>query len=247
VLSSIFRGWSLPIELAVAGYLLMRKLFTTFSIIIGFATAGQAEDVIGFWNLNHTFDNSIVEPGSGTLSVRYFDIGASEPQAAVFQWVTGTDVNLLPPSSAGEALAFTDFFSIVADGYIEIEHIDFTGYQLPTLSFAAMQNPAVTLFSHLSIDYKIGNGSWITAADLKATPFPTAFAPISYQFLGGQLDGLSDVSMRIHFTDAVTLVAEARFDNIKITAEAVPEPSTYALLGLALVGGLLALRARRSA
>ncbi len=225
----------------------MHKLFTTFSIVLGFAMASHADDVIGFWELNGNLTRSYGGPGAGNLSVRYFDIGVTEPQAVAIRFEEpGTDVNLLAGYTAGEALAFTDFLSIVADGYIEIEHIDFTGYRLPTLSFAAMQNPAWTIFSHLSIDYKIGNGSWITAADLQAVPFPTAFAPISYQFLGGQLDGLNDVSLRIHFTDAVTAVAEARFDNITVSAEAVPEPSTYALLGLAFVGGgLLFLRARR--
>lgn len=209
----------------------MRKIFSITALLIGLAAVGHSEDLIGYWDLNNSFTRSAGT--SGNLSASLIDVGPGFINFAE----PGSTENLEPGFTAGTALVFGSFATIVGVGGITIENIDLTGYKLPTLSFAGAKDPNIVLFSSFKVEYRIGHsGNWTTVANLPELPdnFETISVPITDVALENQIN----VELRIRFSEVVDVVSYAQFDNIKITAEAVPEPSTWALIVLGLASVL---------
>lgn len=73
--------------------------------------------------------------------------------------------------------------------------------------------------------------------------FTNAIVDIS----GSQFDNLTSIEFQIRFYDnADTSTAANRLNNVSLDLAAVPEPSTYALLGIALLVVVVAKRRRRA-
>lgn len=123
-------------------------------------------------------------------------------------------------------------------------NIDMAGLENLTLRLglrAAASNDGVALTQFSGIDYNIGSG-FVTAASGADLNFP---GPVNNSFKTYLLDlsGLSaienqsNVAIRFSFANIVTDTS-LRIDNIQLTAEVIPEPSTWAFAAF----GLLLLR-----
>ncbi len=199
---------------------MLKPLLPAAALLASLTTPLQAQDtLVGYWNLNtHTTRTAGT---SGSLVTYYFGLG---PEFMAYD--AGTTVNLLPPSTAGQATLFAHFATIVGQGFVQVNGLDFTGLHTPTFSFAARKSAVADLFSTFRIEYNVGTG-WQTATTL-AEP-GQEFSLVSYKFEGGELDGRNNVGLRIHFVEMVDFAAAVSFDNVKVTA--VPEPTAIWALG----------------
>lgn len=199
-----------------------------------------AQDLIAYWAMNNSYD--VTEPigSSAYLTGGFLHVGGG----GHLGFGTGTAVNAYNGAPAGNSVEFSDFVGIVAVGYLQMSGLDFTGYVNPTISFAFQKTDLVTFFSSFRLEYYSGS-SWVTVANLLEQDY-TTFQPYSYTFTSGILNDRSNVDLRIYFVEAIDIAASAKFDNILITAEAIPEPGGMALLlgGAVLAGAAFARRKR---
>ncbi len=202
--------------------------------------ASAAQDLTAYWAMNNSYD--VTEPvgSSAHLTGGWLHVGGG----GHLDFGTGTTVNAYNGAPAGSSVEFSDFIGIVAIGYLQMSGLDFTGHVNPTISFAFQKTDLVTFFSSFQLEYRDG-GSWVTVANLLEQDY-TTFQRYSYTFTSGILDGRSNVDLRIHFVEALDIAASAKFDNILITADAIPEPGSMVLLagGVVLAGAAFAGRKR---
>jgi len=226
------------------------KLFTRSSVsLMAFAlvNAGLAHgSTIAFWNFNSGSSDTTgsfsaattlaVTEGSGTLT---FSNGTTD--IVVFG---GTVTNLPSPdpdgTGRGVALAIRNGTSGANNGSFLQMNLDMTGLQDLGMSFAAQRTS--TGFNAIDVSYAVGEGSYTSffAVPMGTTSaVPASIRTVDFTSINGVIANQGDVRIRMTFSGGSTTSSAGnnRFDNLTLTANPVPEPST---LGLAGVGVALA-------
>jgi hypothetical protein len=198
---------------------IMKKRCLTHLIILiaGMAMAWPVQAAtIGYWDFNS--DNLARSQGtSGTMSVTLFNVSVFSYEA----FASGTTENALPSVPAGSSLAFFDFAEAFEWGVIEINHLDFTGYQDIQLSFASRQSN-LGVMELFSVQYKTGS-EWETFSHFDKPTSSWATESFDLSSIGA-LNNIANASLRIHFIEFAQLFEVLEFDNILVTATAIPEP-----------------------
>lgn len=153
-------------------------------------------------------------------------------------WGTNNDLNTITGASFTVAMNTTG----LADLYLRFDVRSATGN-------AANGRPPST-FS--SIEYSIAGGAFVQAAGLVIPTWANGSGtPFSAQFIDltalNAIENQADVQLRFNFTSATptttAVTQNIRIDNLLITTDAIPEPSSLVLLGLG--AGLVGVRRRR--
>ena len=210
---------------------MVKGLFAAVVLLVATISA-RAETLVGYWDLNSTLNRSAGT--SGSLSVVVASLGVE-----YVGWGTGTELNAVSGYAPGESLHFLNLATVVEVGHITLSNLDFTNLVNPEISFAVKSNPGFQLEDTFTIDY--WNGSqWVSSNLPKPT---TSYSVITHKFTSGELDGLSNASIRISFSTVVAVVDTMDVDNIQVNA--VPEPGTLALAGMGLAAAVVLWRRRR--
>ena len=134
-------------------------------------------------------------------------------------------------------------------------NLNTTGWENISISFdvrAAASPVADALKKFASIEYKIGAANWVTLSTVGSNfNFNVnQYEPWSLNFssLVPELDDAGDIQIRWNFSMPNGSSRSLRIDNFVISADAVPEPGTYALLicGLGLLAALRLHRSRKA-
>jgi hypothetical protein len=242
------------------------KPFTRSSVsLMAFAlvNAGLAHgSTIAFWNFNSGSSNTsgtfsaattlAVTEGSGTLTFSNGTTGL-----AVFG---GTVTNLPSPdpdgTGRGMALAVQNGDSGANNGSFLQMNLDMTGLQDLGMSFAAQRTS--TGFNAIDVSYAVGEGSYTSffaVPELESSMGTTSAVPASirtvdFTSINGVIANQGDVRIRMTFSGGSTTSSAGnnRFDNLTLTANPVPEPSTLGLAGVGVaLAGLGAWGRRRTA
>lgn len=210
----------------------MVKHFVAAGVLVLMHATGQAQTLVGYWDMNGTLARS--SGFTGTLSAELEGFGLS-----YLGYGAGSTVNLESGFSSGQSLAFVDLATVLETGHVTASSLNLSGLTSPTFSFAVRSTPAFQIGDLFKLEYNIGGG-WALAATLAAPT--TSYELVSHTFSSGLLDNLSNVGIRITFSTVVDIADTFEVDNLKITA--VPEPAAYLLLGVGVLLFLPDIRKR---
>lgn len=215
---------------------------------------GQADAVlIAYWNFNNLTagsppsnvnqTNYAVDQGAGTLNLVGFATWTSGTTYGINNFA-GSLTNALGADIAGQALALQGGSSstLQNNGASMVIQVNLTNVVDPVLSFATQKTS--TGFNSNQVAWSLDGSTW--------TNFGSPYDPVtSYTFPNGlqsfdfsainALDGVANAYFRVTFGGATGATGNNRIDNIQVNA--VPEPATLAILGLA---GAAVLRRRRN-
>ncbi|GHC10457.1 PEP-CTERM sorting domain-containing protein [Cerasicoccus arenae] len=208
--------------------------------------ASSAQAIVqAYWDMDSSTVSGKLPPSQGTqagsISTSFVEFSAGFI-GEIQPGIGGTTENILPPPSAtNRAVGFFRAGSVYFDGAFEMANFDFTGLTDASLSFAYRSDNVFTWDSNLEIDYRIDDGSWVDFAEGETYNPDWTIATIDF---GSILDGQSNVDFRIRTDSWASIAGYLDIDNVQVNA--IPEPSTYALLlGISLLG-LVAWRRKRS-
>lgn len=189
-------------------------------------TGGSSNSLGGGGGI-YQFQGTTYSAGSGNATPGYSML-----------WGTNNDLNTITNASFTVAMNTTG----LADLYLRFDVRSATGDP------AKARGPST--FS--SIEYSIGGGAFIQATGLLIPTWANgASTPFSAQFIDlsslNAIENQADVRLRFNFSSATpttsAVTQNIRFDNLLITTDVIPEPSSLALLGLGTA--FLAGRRRR--
>lgn len=207
------------------------KLFVCAVASVVLSSLSARGELLGYWDFNNSLLRS--DGLQGTLSVEFngFGIGYED-------YGSGTSVNLLDGFPAGQSRRFNSLATIAETTRLTVLDLDFTGYTSPVISIAARNDGAFQAGDEFYLEYNIGGG-WVRAETF--TDPGSTYGVFSYAFNSGILDNIASVGLRYtHFT-GVSALNEFEVDNLQINA--VPEPSSVALIGFStLILGVAFLR-----
>jgi len=200
--------------------------------------------LLAYWDMdaNTTLGKLPANQGAqaGTISTEYFEFTVGFI-AEIDPLVSGTADNILPPAPAtNRATGFYQAATIYNDGAFVMNNFDFTGLTDANISFAYRGENFFTWDTNLDVDYRINDGTWQDIAEGLSYTADWTVASIGF---GAALDNQSNVDIRIRTTSWASIAGYIDIDNVQVNA--VPEPSTYALLLGATAIGLAAWRRRR--
>lgn len=210
-------------------------------ITLLFASTATA-DVVAYWNFN-TFDADndstiAADQGSGTISLSSFAGGVKD--------FFGSTTNALNGDPRGTSLSLQGGTETGGDTYAG----NGTFIEL-SFSMAGMQDLDVSYWTR-----RTGTGfnanQWSYSADGTnftdfgpvIDPNATSSGDLSPPLSLSTLDNIDTAFLRYTVSGATSINGNNRIDNLVLTATAIPEPSSLAVLGLAGVG-VVALRRRR--
>lgn len=205
---------------------------------LGLASAASASAQLQLNGLTATF-LSVVPPATGTIvngpAVQTFTSSAASPSILLTNTLTSTPINFIVNST-------TDFntFSVIRSDKISSALSTFSSVNLrfdfdfaggAPIDFSILYTYAKTfedanIFSY-SITPQIQSGNFVIGAN-----------NYTYQIVGDGVTGTVALGNS-------SSIGQASL-NMDISFTAVPEPSTYALFGVAALGGMVALRRYRA-
>lgn len=214
-----------------AGLLLACADHTTAATVSGTTPAGFASDSSNPYRVEQTQADRVRFLGSG---VAQGSVGSTQTRTLTFNGsFTGNPSDLfsalynfsirLDQFSTGGSFEFNLF--ITPMGFSEMQIVDIGGALTPTSDANAFQ----TFMGNASTSILATSGTYR--------------GEIVVMFAG--LPGLADDLGAIDGTPPPTVVV--RLNEIAVQVAPIPEPSTYALLGVGIVGLLYAVRRRRAA
>lgn len=165
---------------------------------------------------------------------------------------TATDTTAVQAADTNRALGFRQTGTFGDPGAsIVFTLANTTGFQSFSLSIALQELSAQTRSTTLTIDYRVGTTGAFTSIGTFADPGAFGSTPSTFSF-GNALDNqASSIQIRVSALAAST-GANTRdtlaVDDFNLTYQplaSVPEPSTYASMGLGLFGMFAMLRLRR--
>ncbi|MFA6287436.1 MAG: PEP-CTERM sorting domain-containing protein [Opitutaceae bacterium] len=165
--------------------------------------------------------------------------------AAGYGSFLGYTVNAVGSDVAGDSLLLLNTAGNIRTKYITFS-LSSLGYDTLSLSYATRLTNSVTSQQVWSFSSTL-NGTYTTLTTLSPTANGTAtLQTVDLSSLSGlALDNQSTFYLRMTYTSANTQGSQA-IDNIQLTGvAAIPEPSTYALLGGAVALGLAFVIRRR--
>lgn len=193
----------------------------------------DASTVLGKRNVSQGEQAGTVSADFNEFSVGF--IGEIQPG------ITGTSENILPPPPAtNRATGFYRAASFYFDGAFEMYNFDFTNLTDASISFAYRSENFFTWDANLEVDYRIDDDSWVDFEEDLSFESDWTVANISF---GSVLDGENNVDLRIRTDSWASISGFLDVDNVQVNA--VPEPSSYALLLGAGVVGFALWRRRR--
>lgn len=209
---------------------MLRLRLLTLIAILGILGCPLARgDLLGYWD----FNNDTMNRSQGTQGTMTSDpAGFLDTQS----YTTGTDVNAVSGTPAGDAIRFHDHLAILPDGNVEISGIDMTGQSDLSLSFAIRSMHTFAWHEHVVIGYRLGAGSW---SQVEVLPEPSPTWSLYLADLPAAVDDQSDVSVRIEVREWANINEAIEFDNVLLTV--IPEPAT---MGLLAIGATALLRRR---
>ncbi len=157
----------------------------------------------------------------------------------------GSTVNALPGEVGGQALALQGGATGTAgqpnNGARLTLRFNMLNFIDPILTFATQRSNTGFNANQLAWSTDGVNFTDFGSAFNPATAFATQTFDLSAI---NQLDHATDAYLRITFTGATSAAGNNRIDNIQVNAtlSAVPEPSSWMLVGLVAMGGLLVRR-----
>jgi hypothetical protein len=107
---------------------------------------------------------------------------------------------------------------------------------------ASYQSPSPTVTLGFLANGMSTGVTTVTAAQIEADPTysngSNNFTTFTYSFTTGSSGGFVDDDLEVQFTADLSGATQTQFDDVRITADAVPEPSTYVMMmgSLALLG-----------
>ncbi len=197
----------------------------------------SAQTLVAGWDFNA--GSAVASHGSGTLT-----LGTGIDVAAVAFAGTGTSVNAVSGDVAGTAMTFTR--TVGNDTGMFTLQIATTGLAGPVLTYAVSNAvvDAASAFSGIDWSYSLDNSSYTAFGSGGAFTTTYTTQTLDFSSLGGTLANQDTVFLRgVLSGDAVAGAAAGvtLFDNIQITASAIPEPGVCAALiavaALAVAGG----------
>ncbi|WP_309383580.1 PEP-CTERM sorting domain-containing protein [Cerasicoccus frondis] len=197
----------------------------------------------GYWNMNSNANIGKLDANQGeqaaTVAASFVEItagfiGEIEPD------VSGTTENLIPPTIGfNRAVGFFRAGSVYYDGAFEMFNFDFSDLSEVSVSFAYRGEKFFTWDSNLDVNYRIDGGDWENIAEGITYSSDWNVATIDMSVV----DGFDNVDFQIRTTNWASIAGFLDIDNVQVNA--IPEPSTYALMASVSALGLLAFRRRR--
>jgi len=223
----------------------MKKILTIIGLAAAASLAGaQAQTLIGYWNFNGLSITTASAPGSGGVPNSIAsDSGTGATLTLSGAWsglvddFGGSTTNALNSDIAGASLSLV---SNVGNGsYIQFS-FSMTSLNGVSISFATRGTS--TGFNAGQWSYST-NGTSFTDFGSNTATTSTSFALASPGTTTG-LDNAATAFLRYTLDGASSVSGNNRIDNLQITA--VPEPSTWALIGIGAFVMIWNLRRRRA-
>ncbi|MGC9452539.1 MAG: PEP-CTERM sorting domain-containing protein [Oceanipulchritudo sp.] len=127
--------------------------------------------------------------------------------------------------------------------------LDMTNLEDLQMRFDYRKRLATTFTAFSAIEYSVNGGAFTTAFSSPALTDSTNFFSLEYADLDfssiAAIEDQSNVQIRFSFADMPGTSSSFRIDNLQLTAVAVPEPGTYALVLGLLAAGWIVVRRRR--
>ncbi|GEM_PF-6948431 len=220
----------------------MKASFLSALSLLTMLTTSSRGDLIGYWDVNTAVNNMsagtvfTADQGAGTLTL------TSNPNAGGFDAFGGTGVNLLAPSSNGQAIRVTGGEN--SNGAVMTIAVDTTNLQNIVLSFALDINSGsghddnqIAYSSNGGLDFT-NFGSTFPGGTQVYTLETFDFTPIT------ALNNNPNTQFRITIGggSGSNNSRDSQWDNFQVNGTAIPEPTSLALAAIAIGSVLISLK-----
>ncbi|MFW5874489.1 MAG: PEP-CTERM sorting domain-containing protein, partial [Verrucomicrobiota bacterium] len=216
------------------------------------------QTIYSYWSFNDS-NNDVTAVSTGSLwdtdnpTISFSATGFSYKNDANFRAFEAFDGNEYTSTNGGPAAQWqANSGDIVSSPELTLlmdmtELEDFTfAIDLRAAALPGGNPPSATT----AIEYTTNGGSsWTSSGLSNLSGFSSTVTRYDLDFSSiAAIENIADAGIRLTFedVDGTDGLANLRMDNVQISAAAIPEPSTFALLAGALGLGLVMLRRRRA-